>query len=246
MKPWTALPLLFLFVSAATAQDAIELQKLDLRHVRQGWGEPQIDRSIREKPLAIAGEKFAHGVGTHATSLFWIQLDGQTERFQASVGVDDAAGGPGSVGFHVIGDGKELWASGVMRPNEKAKTIDLDLRGVKRLLLLVDDAGDGIGFDHADWANARFTFHGRAPRAIDPPDAPREEPVLLTPPPGRRRRSTGPRSMPAAQNIPSSIAFPPRAGGRWFLPPKDFRPDSRWIPIRASSAGRLPGKAPIA
>ncbi len=233
MKPWTALPLLFLFVSAATAQDAIELQKLDLRHVRQGWGEPQIDRSIREKPLAIAGEKFAHGVGTHATSLFWIQLDGQTERFQASVGVDDAAGGPGSVGFHVIGDGKELWASGVMRPNEKAKTIDLDLRGVKRLLLLVDNAGDGIGFDHADWANARFTFHGRAPRAIDPPDAPREEPVLLTPPPGPAPEINGPKvyacgpkhpflyRIPAtgrrpmvfaAEGLPAGLALDPNSG----------------------------------
>ena len=89
--------------------------------MRQGWGEPQIDRSIREKPLAIGGQKFAHGVGTHATSLLWIKLDGRTERFQASVGVDDAAGGPGSVIFFVVGDGKELWNSGVMKPEREGQ-----------------------------------------------------------------------------------------------------------------------------
>ena len=81
-----SLTFLCLLATAAAAQTTIALQKLDLKHMRQGWGEPQIDRSIREKPLAIAGQKFAHGVGTHAASVLWIQLDGQTERFQSSVG----------------------------------------------------------------------------------------------------------------------------------------------------------------
>ena len=164
-------------------------------------------------------------------------------RFQASVGVDDAAGGPGTVVFHVVGDGKELWTSGVMKPNEKAKTIDLDLRGVKRLLLLVDDAGDGINFDHADWANARFTFHGRARRPSIRPNRRQKRPCCSRRRPAPRRRSTGPRSMPAAQNIRSSIAFPPRASGRCSSPPKDFPPASRSMPMRASSAARLPRKA---
>ena len=176
--------------------------------MQQGWGEPQIDRSIREKPLSIAGKKFAHGVGTHATSVLWIQLDGRTERFQATVGVDDAAGGPGTVVFHVFGDGKELWTSGVMKPNEKAKTIDLDLRGVKLLLLLVDDAGDGINFDHADWANARFTFHGRAPQAIDPPRPPEEKAVLLTPPPGPAPKINGPKIYACGPTHPFLYRIP--------------------------------------
>jgi alpha-galactosidase len=184
MKPWTSLPLLLLLASTAAAQNTVALQKLDLTHMQQGWGNPQIDRSIREKPLAIAGEKFEQGVGTHAVSVLWIKLDGRTERFQASVGVDDTAGGPGTVVFRVIGDGKELWTSGVMKPLMKAKTIDLDLHGVKLLTLLVDDAGDGINFDHADWANARFTYSGQAPQAIEPPAPPTEEAVLLTPPAG--------------------------------------------------------------
>ena len=208
MKPWTFLACLLILSSAAAAQDTIGLEKLDLKHMRQGWGEPQIDRGIREKPLAIGGEKFDHGVGTHATSMLWVELDGRTERFQASVGVDDAAGGPGTVVFSVLGDGKELWTSGVMKPNDKAKTIDLDLHGVKRLLLLVDDAGDGINFDHADWADARFTFRGRAPRAVEPPEPPSEEAALLTPPPGPAPKINGPKVYACGPRHPFLYRIP--------------------------------------
>ena len=208
MKRWTSLPLLLILASAAAAQETIELQKLDLKHMRQGWGQPQIDRSIREKPLSIAGERFAHGVGTHANSLLWINLDGRTERFHAAVGVDDAAGGPGTVIFSVRGDGKELWTSGVMKPNQKAKTIDLDLRGVKLLVLLVHDAGDGINYDHADWANARFTFRGQAPRAVDQPGPPQEKAVLLTPPPGEAPKINGPKVYACGPKHPFLYRIP--------------------------------------
>ena len=147
-------------------------------------------------------------MGTHATSLLWIKLDGRTERFQASVGVDDAAGGPGSVIFFVRGDGKELWNSGVMRPSQKALSIDLDLRGVQLLMLLVTDAGDGIDCDHADWAEARFTFRGQAPQAVAPPGPPKEEAVLLTPPPGEAPKINGPKVYACGPKHPFLYRIP--------------------------------------
>jgi len=207
VKRWNSLPLLLLLVlaSAAAGQDSIGLQQLDLAHTRQGWGDPQIDRRIRETPLAIAREKFENGVGTHAGSVLRTRLDGQTERFQASVGVDDAANGPGTVVFHVVADGKGLWTSGVMKPTKKSETIDLNLRGIKRLTLLVDDAGDGINFDHADWANAQLTFRGAAPRAIDPPG---EEVVLLTPPPAPAPKINGPKIYACGPKHPFLYRIP--------------------------------------
>jgi alpha-galactosidase len=204
-KPWISLLALLVLAAVARAQDTVALQKLDLTHMRQGWGAPQVDRGIREKPLSIGGQKFEHGVGTHATSVLWIELGRQTDRFQASVGVDDAANGPGTVIFRVVGDGKQLWTSGVMKPNEKAKMVDLSLRGVKLLALIVDDAGDGIAFDHADWADARFTFRGRAPQAIDPPG---EEAVLLTPPPGPAPSINGPKIYACGPGHPFLYRIP--------------------------------------
>ena len=171
MKPWTSLSFLLLLATAATAQKTIGLEKLDLKPHAQGWAQPQIDRSIREKPLAIAGKKVRTRRGHPCRE----RASGSNSTATRNASRPPSAwmmprADRARVVFHVLGDGKELWTSGVMKPNEKAKTIDLDLRGVKRLLLLVDDAGDGIKFDHADWANARFTFRGRAPRAIDPPN----------------------------------------------------------------------------
>ncbi len=84
-----------------SAAETVGLETLDLAKMRQGWGQPQINRSMREQPLAIAGQSFARGVGTHAHSTLWLELAGGSERFLASVGVDDAANGPGSVQFLV-------------------------------------------------------------------------------------------------------------------------------------------------
>jgi alpha-galactosidase len=61
---------------------------------------------------------------------------------------------------------------------------------VNTLLLQVGDAGDGIAFDHGNWADARFLVAGAKPRAID---GPREEKVILTPKPGPAPRINGPK-----------------------------------------------------
>ncbi len=189
MKPLVVTSILCAAVMCSAAE-TVWLTDLDLSKMRQGWGQPQINRSIREKPLSIAGQKFEHGVGTHANSRLWIELGGSTERFLASVGVDDAAGGPASIDFIIVGDGKTLWQSRVMKSGEAAKTVDLDLKGVQTLLLLVGDAGDNVNYDHANWADARFIYTGAKPKSVF---APGEEPVILTPKPGPEPRINGPK-----------------------------------------------------
>lgn len=172
------------------AAETVWLDALDLGPMRQGWGKPQVNRSIREQPLAIAGRTFERGVGTHAASTLWLNLAGGTERFQASVGVDDNANGAASIAFRVHADGRKVFDSGVMKPGEAAKPVDLELKGVQTLLLQVGDGGDGISFDHANWAEARFTVTGARPQTVS---APREEPVILTPKPGPSPRLNAPR-----------------------------------------------------
>lgn len=196
-RPTTALPhwwraLALASVSLAISAPAAEthwLDTLDLESMRQGWGKPQVNRSIRESPLTIAGRKFDRGVGTHANSTLWVDLGGRAERFQAMVGVDDAAGGTASVSFQVLGDGRKLFDSGRMVGGTPAKEASLDLRGIKTLLLQVTDAGDGVAYDHANWADARFTMAEGKPRAIA---IPAEEAVILTPKPGPAPRINGP------------------------------------------------------
>ncbi|BCM92556.1 hypothetical protein IAD21_04438 [Abditibacteriota bacterium] len=140
-----------------TATGEVALSWLDVSRGVQTWGRPRKDAAVLGKPLSIGGRKFATGFGTHALSQLFVRLDGKAARFSASVGVDDGGGPQGSVEFHVLGDGKALWSSGLMRTGESAKPLSIDVSGVRYLTLEATDGGDGISFDHADWADARFS-----------------------------------------------------------------------------------------
>ncbi len=230
--------------ATATAADrgkAVGLETLDLSKMRQGWGKPQKNRAITEAPMTIAGQRFAQGVGTHAPSRLWIDLGGGCERFQAKVGVDDAAGAKASLRFRVIGDGKKLFDSGVMKHRNQPQEVDVDLRGIKHLLLEVTDAGDGRDSDHANWALATILVGDSQPRAIDRPRS-QESAIILTPAPGPAPRINGPRvygcrpgnpflfRIPttgqrpirfAVENLPESIALDADAGIlRGVAPPR--------------------------
>lgn len=173
----------------ASAADIVWLDSMDLSALRQGYGEPQVNRAIRGTPLSIAGVKYERGVGTHAVSTLWLDLAGQTRRFSAEVGVDDAAGGNPSVSFLVLADGRKLFDSGPMKAGDPAKQVEIQLTGVKTLLLRVQDGADGIAYDHANWANARFEYEGAPPKAVA---VPQEQAVILTPKPGPEPRINGP------------------------------------------------------
>lgn len=190
---------------ARAADEIIWLDSLDLTTMHQGWGTPQVNRSIRETPLSLGGTKFQRGVGTHARSTYRLNLAGGTEKFEATVGLDDAANGPGSVVFQVIADGKKLFDSGVMHSNTPLQTISVDLHGAKMLTLTVTDAGDGVAYDHGDWANARFTVSGAKPV---PFVAPAEAPYLLTPKPGPAPRVNGPKVYGARPGHPFLYRIP--------------------------------------
>ena len=204
-----ALAFLFWPVAMPTAfgqeLKTIALSALDLAHMSQGYGQPQVNRNIVKQPMRIAGQAFAHGVGTHAVSALYIKLDGNAERFTAKVGVDDSAGTRGSVEFRVYADGKKVFDSGIMRGGEQAKIVDVPLQGVKQLLLYVGAAGDGIDFDHADWAEATIAYRGNPPSTVPAPEEPR---VRLTPSPGPEPVLNHPQRYGCRPNRPVIFRIP--------------------------------------
>jgi alpha-galactosidase len=164
------------------------LDTLDLTQVQQGWGEAHANKSVDGNPLSVGGKRYEHGVGTHAVSTLRIGLGGKAERFTATVGVDDEIGKQGSVTFKISGDGKVLWESGVLRGGDPGKEVSVELRGVKTLILSAGDAGDGMNYDHADWADAKIVMTEGKPQVIVPP---REPAVILTPKPSPKPRING-------------------------------------------------------
>ena len=136
-----------------------------LRLIRQDYESLEIGRSVIRTPMTIGTHHFTRGLGTHSVSLIRVLSPEPLARFRASVGVDlneRTTGGRGSVRFAVVSGGKTLHRSGIFRGGQEAGTIDVDLVGATVVDLEVDDAGDGPGCDHADWAEARLvTRDGR-------------------------------------------------------------------------------------
>lgn len=193
---------------AAAAAETLWLDSMNLASMRQGWGDPQPNHSVTGKPISIGGQKFDRGVGTHATSLFTLAVKG-AQKFTATVGLDDDTGGNGSVEFQLLADGKKIFDSGIMKSNSPPMPLTADLAGVKLLILRVTDAGDGNGFDHADWAAAKFEVVGEKPQPVV---AETEKPYLLTPKPGPAPRINGPKIYGARPGHPFVYRIPTQGG----------------------------------
>jgi beta-galactosidase len=78
-------------------------------------------------------------------------------RFEATVGLDAEVGGSGSVAFEVRADGVVLASTPRLTGGGADVSLSAALGGQAQVQLVVSDAGDGNGSDHADWAAARFT-----------------------------------------------------------------------------------------
>lgn len=152
------------------ATHVVWLDELDLSNVDQSAGKAMANQSMWKTPLLISGEKFDRGVGTHAESIFRIQLDGKTTAFKARAGIDDSAPEQelkqASVEFIIIGDGKVIWRSGIMHASEKAKPLTVSTKGIKSLILYVDHTGDGTAGDRANWVDASFEVAGADPVSV--------------------------------------------------------------------------------
>jgi alpha-galactosidase len=113
------------------------------------------------KPLKLAGKPFARGLFCHAPSKIVVRLPVAGRSFEAHVGIDtneQTSGGRGSVTFGVSVGQKEAFRSAVLKEGVPAVRASVDLGGATEFTLRVDDGGDGIACDQADWADAKITL----------------------------------------------------------------------------------------
>lgn len=125
----------------------------------QDWGLPQKNKSVARTTLSIGGTEYERGIGSHAISRMLFDVSDAT-RIEGLAGPDDNNMFKTRMEFKIIGDGKELWSSGVMERDDMAKPFDIDLTGIDKLLLLADLCDDEFMYDHADWVSVRFTTDG--------------------------------------------------------------------------------------
>ncbi|MFF1342013.1 sulfatase-like hydrolase/transferase [Streptomyces sp. NPDC058290] len=152
-------------VPAAPVADAY-LSDLAWVSATNGWGPVERDRSNGRSaagdgtPISFGSVTYPKGLGVHAPSEIVYHLGGTADRFTALVGIDDFStkqAATGATKASVRGDGKVLFTTGILTGAGGPVQVDVDVRGVKLLHLVVEDANANSAFDHTSWALARVT-----------------------------------------------------------------------------------------
>jgi hypothetical protein len=161
------------YIIAARLADGVSLSDLPLGEDYVGYEPIGLLRDIAHgnHPLHLGGKEYAKGLLTHPAQLpdgnracAEFALVGQlakARRFTATVGIEDQAPrdkpGHGTCAFAVDvrrnGTWQRLFESGVLKAGGVPQQVDVDVSGADRLRLIATDGGDGIGWDHAVWAN---------------------------------------------------------------------------------------------
>ena len=117
--------------------------------------------SWRGTPFQLGDQTYSHGIAFNSTKHILVRLGQPGEHFTAEVGLENnddtrrgASQGSGSVTFHVLVAGKEVFTTPVLRLNDGARPLDVPLNGAREFEIRVGDGGDGRGWDQALWANA--------------------------------------------------------------------------------------------
>lgn len=133
------------------------LSDLDPVSAVSPYGGYKKDLATNGTTLDINGQVWAKGLGTHAASELVYNLNGEYNRFESYVGIDDFVGdgpGDGSAVFQVWGDGQLLASSSRLTGADKAEFISVDITGVNQLRLVTTTGGDNDYKDHTNWAGA--------------------------------------------------------------------------------------------
>lgn len=138
--------------------EPIDVTEKSVFAVQRPW---KRDRSVEGNALRIrlkGSEKtvgFNKGLGTQASSRLVFANTNDFDRFGAIAGIDAETGGRGDCQMVVRGDGIELWSRRI-RGSSGPQEIDVDITGMKQIVLLVYPGEEFDLGDHADWGDARF------------------------------------------------------------------------------------------
>ncbi|MFQ5730395.1 MAG: NPCBM/NEW2 domain-containing protein [Planctomycetaceae bacterium] len=113
------------------------------------------DRCVTGKPLRLGGRTYEKGLGVHSRSRLTFAADGKYETFTATIGLDDASGRKGDCLFVVTADGRELLRKR-MKGRDQPVVVKVNIRGMKRVSLVVEPGRNLDIADHANWCDACF------------------------------------------------------------------------------------------
>ncbi len=166
-----------------TMQDGSTIDLTSYKYLRStcGWGSVAINKNLNGGKLSIDGTTYDKGIATHANSILLYELPEGAVKFTALVGIDNTGsdqGSKSSIEFMVFNEDPTIriettdqWSGGnktiKVDPNKQVGysgfigrvagrqqgVVEADITGAEKLYLVVTNGGDGLSYDHADWAN---------------------------------------------------------------------------------------------
>lgn len=129
---------------------------VDLWYIMKSGDAPRINRNHPGDAIKIKGTVYPVGLGCKTESRIMYKLNGKGDRFQASVGIDDAYSGTEPGHFRLLNEdafgNRAIFDSGRMTKGTAAMDVDIDVKGLE-FILLEFRGKEVIG----DWANPRVT-----------------------------------------------------------------------------------------
>ncbi len=139
-------------------QEPVEVQEKSIFAFQRPW---KRNVSVTGKPLEIRLKdseevrSFKKGLGMQASSRLVFANDAGFDRFSAIAGIAAETNGRGDCQMIVRGDGIELWSERVTGEGGPLE-IDVDIEGLKEIVLVVSPGAEFDLGDHANWGEARF------------------------------------------------------------------------------------------
>ena len=119
-------------------------------------------------PMRLGDKVFEHGIGVNSLSVIRLILEKPAKSFTSILGIDrNMDNSPASVRFHVTVDGKDVFATDIVRAGTAPQAIDVPLSGARAFELTVDVGGDDRNSDQADWADAKVVFEDGSESWLD-------------------------------------------------------------------------------
>jgi NPCBM/NEW2 domain/Melibiase/Alpha galactosidase C-terminal beta sandwich domain len=143
------------FTLASLLPAELPLTELEPLRSTGRWRGFEADEMLSGAPLVLGGKHYEQGLSSFAGSEVEYDLNGLYDTFSALAGLDAGAGENSSTEFIVLGDGKELWRSGVLKKSDEPKSVQVNITGVRKLLLRTTGTGEQFRRAQADWAEPK-------------------------------------------------------------------------------------------
>lgn len=166
-------------VLADSSRKTVEVSGLEFDFVEVGQNQLRRNTWEREGKINVGRKEYYNGLFAHADSTIVLNVPDGWSSFSTKYGLQTKC--HGSVRFAIIGDGNLLFESDEIR-DQILREVCVDIRGVKFLVLEIDDAGDGRYLDDSIWVepllhrelqpNVSKSYPPDPPPELDPSEIP--------------------------------------------------------------------------